>query len=242
MKKLLVSTLLAALVLSFSACGGKNDDAKSGTGTVNQVQDDDGVQDDASDEAADVSDGAITKETLTSHGETPAEDFVYWEDEDGNMVIDKYNGEDEVVVIPEELDGKPVVKINKFVFASANNSSVKAVKLSDSVKEIEKMAFSQNDNLELLICGSGLEVIGESVFLNCKNLSEIELNEGLKSIGQLAFTGCEKLNSVYLPESVSEIGVAAFGNLMSEEFVIQGKAGSAAETYAQSESIKFEAQ
>lgn len=40
MKKLLVSTLLAVFVLSFSACGGENEELNSGNGAVNQTQDD----------------------------------------------------------------------------------------------------------------------------------------------------------------------------------------------------------
>lgn len=246
MKKLLVSTLLAVFVLSFSACGGENEELNSGNGAVNQTQDDmqtkEEQKDDVSDKSADETDGVVSKETLMSHEETPAEDFLYWEDEDGNMVVDKYNGEDDIVVIPETIEGKPVVRITKYIFAQANDSSVKAVRLSDSVKEIEENAFSLNEQLEIVVCGSGLETIGDSAFLDCKNLSEIELNEGLKSIGGLAFTGCEKLNFVYVPESVNEIGVGAFGNLMSEDFVIRGKAGSTAESCAQSAGVKFEAQ
>ena len=104
------------------------------------------------------------------------------------------------------------------------------------------MAFTQNYQIELVICGSGLETIGENAFLECKNLSEVELNEGLQSIGQMAFCMCKTLNFVYIPESIEEIGTAAFGYLSPDDFVLQGKAGSVAETYAQSEEIKFEAQ
>ena len=104
------------------------------------------------------------------------------------------------------------------------------------------MSFAQNENLELVVCGSGLETIGDSAFLQCENLSEVELNEGLKTIEETAFSVCSALNSIYVPESVEEIGIAAFGYLSSDNFVLQGKAGSVAETYAQSEEIKFEAQ
>lgn len=234
MKKLLVSALLLTFAFAAIACGGKNENV--GSGTVNQIQDE---ADDAGDEDAKVSDGTITKEMLISHEETPAEDFVAWKDEDGNMEINQYTGDDEIVVIPGEIDGKPVVKIDTFVFA--NDCSVKAIKLSDSVKEIDEMAFSGNKNLQIVVAGSGLEVIGTAAFQQCDSLQDIELKDGLKIMRELAFSGCVALKSVYIPDSVEEIeGITFYA--MSEGFVIQGKAGSAAETYAQSEDIKFEAQ
>lgn len=235
MKKLLVSILLATTVMSFAACGGNN--------AVNSKSDAAGnVQTEAAggDEVKKSSDGTISKETLLAHEETPAEDFDYFPCEDGGIEIDQYTGNDEIVVIPETIDGEPVVKIKKG--ALGYDCSAKAIKLADTIKELEEMAFTQNYQIELVICGSGLETIGENAFLECKNLSEVELNEGLQSIGQMAFCMCKTLNFVYIPESIEEIGTAAFGYLSPDDFVLQGKAGSVAETYAQSEEIKFEAQ
>ena len=235
MKKLLVSILLATTVMSFAACGGNNAvDSKSDAAGNVQTEAAGG------DEAKKSSDGTISKETLLAHEETPAEDFVCVESKDGGAAIDKYNGTDEIVVIPETIGGEPVVQINKWAFPSG--CSVKAVKLADTVKKLDEMAFAQNENLELVVCGSGLETIGDSAFLQCENLSEVELNEGLKTIEETAFSVCSALNSIYVPESVEEIGIAAFGYLSSDNFVLQGKAGSVVETYAQSEEIKFEAQ
>lgn len=233
MKKLLVSILLATTVMSFAACGGNNAmDSKSDAAGNVQTEAAGG------DEAKKSSDGTISKETLLAHEETPAEDFVYFPCEDGGIEIDQYTGNDEIVVIPETIDGEPVVGITKGTFW--NNSTVKAVKLPDSLVNLGEKAFA-GSSIEIVICGNKLETIGNSAFFQCDSLKSLELNDGIKFIQECAIAGCDSLESIYIPDSIEEIGHLNF-SLMSDNFVLQGKAGSVAETYAQSEEIKFEAQ
>ena len=71
-------------------------------------------------------------------------------------------------------------------------------------------------------------------------MKEIRLNEGLITIKKSAFAQCTAMKSVIIPETVETIEVIAFG-AMAEDFKIIGKSGSAAETYANSASIAFEA-
>ncbi len=180
----------------------------------------------------------ITMEDVLNHPESPASDFFCNDDGNGGLIIIEYLGSSDIVVIPETIDGKPITKISKYVFA--NDSSVKGIKLSDSVKEIDGYAFALNKNLQYVVFGSGVETVGESAFQACVSLKEVTVNDGLKVIKQLAFSQCTALKSVTLPESVETIEVIAF-NMMAEDFKIIGKTGSAAETYANSESFAFEA-
>ena len=69
---------------------------------------------------------------------TPASDFTY-ESTEGGVTVTGYTGGEIVVVIPDTLDGNPVVAIAEKAFAG--NGSLKAVSVPDTVTDIGKGAF-----------------------------------------------------------------------------------------------------
>lgn len=101
----------------------------------------------------------------------------------------------------------------------------------------------------------GTVSIAEEAFAECAGLSGIKLNDGLKTIGRCAFTKCEKLKTVTIPETVTSIGEYALGYSYSfdyddygypveekdktENFMIKGKKGTAAEKYAADNGFTF---
>lgn len=225
------------MLLMCTACSGGEDDPSGtnpstdnhGTSSIEAGNNGDTTKDPVTD---------ITMSDVMNHAESPASDFFCNNDGNGGLIILEYLGDDEIVVIPEEINGKAITKINKFVFA--NDSPVMGVKLSSTIKEIDEGAFILNTKLQYVICGNGLETIGASAFFGCSSMCEIKLNEGLKTICKQSFSSCDALKSVEIPASVETIEIIAF-NLMAEDFKIIGKAGSVAETYAASASIAFEA-
>ena len=62
--------------------------------------------------------------------------FEYEENEDGTITITDYNGTDEIVVIPSEIDGKRVISIKRFF-----KLSVKRVIIQEGITEIKEDAF-----------------------------------------------------------------------------------------------------
>ena len=68
--------------------------------------------------------------------------------EDDGIKIRSYTGSDTVVVIPEEIEGKPVTGFYDYVFA--NNNPVRAVLIPESVKELEEV-FTNNESVLSLI-------------------------------------------------------------------------------------------
>lgn len=80
--------------------------------------------------------------------------------------------------------------------------------------------------------------IDNSAFFSCKNLENVTIPDGVVDIMNYAFAGCEGLKSITIPESVTNIGRDAFA-LCTNLTEIRGKAGSAAETYANENNIKF---
>ena len=109
----------------------------------------------------------------------------YEELEDGTVEITGYSGEDTVVVIPDEIDGKKVTSIGISAFFGC--SGLTEITIPEGVKSIREGTFSK-----------------------CKNLTEITLPEGVTSIGKWAFSGCSSLTEITLPEGVTTIEHNAF--------------------------------
>lgn len=82
-------------------------------------------------------------------------------------------------------------------------ASVKLVKLSPSVKEIDNLAFSLCFSLKSIVFGKKLRVIGRNAFTGCSALASVEIPEGVDSIERAAFAGCPSLQFAQLPSTVS---------------------------------------
>jgi hypothetical protein len=225
MKKLLVILLVLTMVLGCVACksntGGKDSTSPPVTSSTPGNDDPNNGKDNESDKDKKPTND-ITMEDLLSHPESPESDFKCMEGKEG-LVLLNYLGSDEVVVLPETINGRPITSISKYTFA--NTDAIKAVRLSDSVTELEFGAFGGCTGLELFASGSGLEIIGKAAFQGCKSLREVRLNEGLKTIEGGAFSFCTSLSSVDIPASVEDISDAPFSG-MSDEFKVIIKKGS----------------
>jgi hypothetical protein len=232
MKKLLIILLVLTMVLGCVACksntGGKDSTSPPVTSSTPGNDDPNNGKDNESDKDKKPTND-ITMEDLLSHPESPESDFKCMEGKEG-LVLLNYLGSDEVVVLPETINGRPITNISKYTFA--NRDDIKAIRLSDSVTEISEMVFTNNEGIELFASGSGLEIIGDSAFLNCISLREVRLNEGLKSIDIQAFSFCTSLDSISIPSSVDELAKTPFSG-MSDDFTVIVEKGTASAKVAE---------
>ena len=116
--------------------------------------------------------------------------FLYSTYRDGTANIKEYDGDETELVIPSELDGYKVVKINSYAFAG-------------------------NWNLVGVVIADGITDIGTCAFENCGNLASVKIPDSVTSIYDCAFSGCESLVSITIPDSVTSIGKRAFGGCTS---------------------------
>ena len=133
-----------------------------------------------------------------------------------------YNGIDETVVIPSEIDGKIVMGIGVASFSQCE--TVKHLIISEGITDVLDNGFDGTfqscENLETVSLPSTLKTIGNNAFNRCYKLREINLPEGLISIGDRAFMECSELNNINLPEGLESIGNSAFGNCGSIEKLV----------------------
>ena len=146
--------------------------------------------------------------TVFAAGGTTTSGLTY-EDNGDSVTITGYTGNEASVVIPNEIEGKPVTAIGKAAFS--HNNTLTSVAIPDSVTSIGVKAFYNCKSLGSVTFagGSQLASIGEEAFYGTELLTSIEIPDGVTGIGNSAFyeSGLENIN---IPAGVTTIGVCAF--------------------------------
>ena len=223
MNKFLKYGILFALCIGLSACGKSESqssvaESQSSTGTVSANT----VESKPVDEKTDQGEASST-------GEKVSENDFYGEVIDGGFVLERCSSEANEIVVPETIQGSPVVRIGKNAFAQLQCESVI---LPSSVTEIDDEAFFECSELKNIELGNGLQVVGKVVFLYCENLESVRFPGSLVKIEGVIFHECKALSEVYIPASVTEIpeGIAFIESCPN--LVIVTPAGSVAESVA----------
>ncbi len=157
------------------------------------------------------------------------ENFEYALMEDGSAELIRYWGQAPSVVIPNELDGHPVMAVrqNPFALADAEGNLSFAYDRTIIVAldhpylaTIDGVLFGTTD--KKLICYPpsrpdaeytipyGITSIGKGAFASCANLERIIIPDTVTSIGGSAFYYCPNLTDLVIPESVTSVGDFAF--------------------------------
>ncbi len=117
-----------------------------------------------------------------------ADGSLFYEDQDGSLLVDYYGSAAEFSLPNDSPSGKNY--------------------------KIYPRAFYGRDDLEKITVGSGVEEIGREAFCNCTRLTDLEIGDGSISVGERAFYGCSRLTSVTFGSGVTEIGQEAFSDCL----------------------------
>ena len=239
MKKRLLVLGLAFTMLAATACGTSSDDgnktskadktvtATSNSDKTSETQKNDDKKDDAKESYKSADD--ITMDDLKNHEETPADDFEYGDGPNGSIVIDGYTGEDPIVVIPNEIDGKKVMDFGK---TFTNNKDIVAIKIGDNIEEVAEGALTNCDNLKYIVFGKNVKAINNGL-LGGQKIEQVELNDGLEKLGcSPSGVGLLSKIDISIPESVTEICFSGAKTMIV-------KAGSSAEAYAKENNMDY---
>ncbi len=119
---------------------------------------------------------SVTCTACSSQKSSPIEDFTY-ELIDGEVTITGYTGSDLDIVVPENIDNRPVTTIGEDAFMKYDMNSII---LPKTLKTIEKNAFR-----------------------SCKKLKEITIPDEVTEVkGEYTFDECESLETIHLPDSI----------------------------------------
>ncbi|MGN1480138.1 MAG: leucine-rich repeat domain-containing protein, partial [Acutalibacteraceae bacterium] len=163
---------------------------------------------------------AVTLTTVSVAGlklnaSAQALDYLSYEIADGEVTITICNTAAEgSMIIPDQIDGYPVTKINVSAFIDCN--LLTSVTVPESITELPQSAFRQCTALTQAILPESLTYIGSYSFYDCKNLRQLNLPESLTYIGDHAFENCSKwYGEIVIPNGVTSIPTFAFGNCTS---------------------------
>ena len=239
MKKRLLVLGLAFTMLAATACGTSSDGgnktskadktvtATSNSDKTSETQKKDDKKDDAKESYKSADD--ITMDDLKNHEETPGEDFKYRDKSNGEAVIKEYTGDDPIVVIPNEIDGKKVVDFGK---TFTNNKDIIAIKIGDNIEEVAEGALTNCDNLKYIVFGKNVKAINNGL-LGGQKIEQVELNDGLEKLGcSPSGVGLLSKIDISIPESVTEICFSGAKTMIV-------KAGSSAEAYAKENNMDY---
>ncbi len=156
------------------------------------------------------------------------------------VALTKYIGSSRNLLLPSEIEGKPVTEVKK-IFKFGNNS-INSIELPSSVVKLETGAFSDLYGLTKLKLSENLSSIPDKMCMNCESLTDITIPDSVTSIGELAFAksgiktlslpahlksisaeiiyGCRNLTELVLPEGVEEICDGAFYGIEVNRIVI----------------------
>ncbi len=112
---------------------------------------------------------------------------------DGTAEITGYYGNSDDLIIPAELDGRPVTSIG--IGAFANHISLSSVTLPEGLISIGDFAFSEA-GLYSITLPDTLVSIGDCAFDYCVGLTSVNLPDSLVILGMNPFNGCSGLTDV----------------------------------------------
>ncbi len=163
---------------------------------------------------------AVTANESTASAQNVSGDYEYNILDDATVEITKYTGKNTDVVIPSEINGTKVTKINKYAFSG--NSSLENVTIPDSVTEIGDQAFVFCGSTSINVDKNNTAYSSQDGILYNKDKTELirypkrkrdkeyKILDSVTIIGNYAFEGCLLIENVTIPDSVTEIGRGAF--------------------------------
>ncbi len=138
--------------------------------------------------------------------------------EEGGVIIAAYRGPGGDVMIPSEIEGKPVIGIGKSAFVW--QEGITGVSIPDSVTHLEEEALASPDPATISI-GSGLIRIGDGALRDSSAIKVDEANPAFSSRDGVLFDKAQttliqfpryKSGPYTIPDSVTAIGDHAFFN------------------------------
>ena len=106
-------------------------------------------------------------------------------------------GTDPVVVLPDFIDGIPVVRVAAYTFSARKSEEDTDVLeyLGESIQFTDEHLLAGMEIQEIVFPDS-VESIGNYIFYGCKSLKRLEFSDRLQDIGSGAFTGADGIENL----------------------------------------------
>ncbi|MER2080466.1 MAG: leucine-rich repeat domain-containing protein, partial [Ruminococcus sp.] len=156
--------------------------------------------------------------------------------DDGTIRIERYNGSESDVTIPEKFGDKAVSEIGRGAFE--NNDDIESVTFSEGNVNIGDYAFSDCDLLEEIHFSSTITTIGSRAFNTCRALQSVEIPSTVKTLGDRTFSACPILTEVKLNEGLERLGNRFLTGTPVSEIYIPSTVTWAEEAFAEADLLE----
>jgi len=124
------------------------------------------------------------------------------------LILIRYQGEDEEVVVPDGLAGI-------YPYAFSKNTFVRKIVIPDSVTTIGEGAFRECTALEEIRLSGRMTSTSQYMCKDCTALTHIEIPDSVTRLAIYSFDGCTSLKEVKLSKNLQSIGWDAFARCTS---------------------------
>ena len=142
----------------------------------------------------------------------PVSDFE-WEAIRRTVTIKIFVGDGKEVVIPREIDGKPVTSIGAEAFNNCKNLT--SITIGNSVTSIARYTFHKCSGLRTITIPDSVISIGHQAFRDCSSLESITIGDSVTSISGGIFDGCSSLSDVTFHGDSPEISGRVYSRDLS---------------------------
>lgn len=129
------------------------------------------------------------------------------------VVLLKYLGNEDIVVIPDHIGEFPVTTIGESCFE--NKKVLRYITFGNNITHIKQSAFFGCVNLLVVQANHNLKFLDSMCFARCENLIRINNADKILKIGESAFFECISLSQFTFPSTLNYIGPLAFANCES---------------------------
>lgn len=105
-------------------------------------------------------------------------------------------GVDGQIVLPDEINGAPIVEIAPYAFSDTKESEDDQIFLSEYASFYQNRKRLKTTDISEVRLPFGVREIGKYAFYRCRNLEKLILSDEIKEIGGGALTGCRGIREV----------------------------------------------
>ena len=149
--------------------------------------------------------------------DTPNYNEIYYTTNDRKTITPNLENWDETIIsnIYDKELGYGIITFNGDIETIGGNafhncSSLKSIKIPESVTEIGGAAFYECSSLTDINIPQNVTIIGEVAFASCVSLKDITIPDSVTQIEYATFCDCLGLESITIPEGVTTIGDRVF--------------------------------
>ena len=206
MKRVISVFLSVIMMISFVACGEKEDLATKKQDETSSITQSQSITSNESNDNVVNSNEKKEEEKSKTYEDI---EVLYDINSNGDAEVVGYIGDGNQITISSEYEGADVVRIADSAFE--NCTMLESIILWAEIEEIGNSAFKGCTGLKEFSVPSDTEIIGHNAFQGCTNLETL-IMWGDPDIGEYAFADCSKLTEISIGSDTKNVGAHAFEN------------------------------